>query len=40
MGHVTSINETKNAYKFLARKPEGLKQLGKPNCYRVVQYNN
>jgi len=40
LGHVASIKETKNANKFLVRKPEGVKQLGKPKCYRVVQYNN
>jgi hypothetical protein len=40
MGHVASIKKTKNAYKFLVRKPEGLKQLGKPKCYRAVQYKN
>jgi hypothetical protein len=40
MGHVALIKETKNAYKFLVRKPEGLKHLGKPKCYRVVQYKN
>jgi len=39
MGHVASIKETKNAYKFLVTKPEGLKQLGEPKCYRVVRYN-
>jgi len=40
MGHVASIKKTKNAYKFLVRKPEGLKQLGKTKCYREVQYKN
>jgi hypothetical protein len=40
MGHVASIKETKNVYKFLVRKTEGLKQFGKPKCYRVVKYKN
>jgi hypothetical protein len=39
-GAFALIKETKKAYKFLVRKPEGLKHLGKPKCYRAVKYTN